>query len=286
MGMQFMSRWACILVVMMSFMPFNAFAATNDSTHETINSFHWQLGPRTVSLAGKATISVPKGYAFLDQGETKKFEEFIKDIPVNGEYLVVPTNLKWNAYFRYEDTGYIKDNEKLDPDGLMRSIKRDTNNANELRRQKGYPTISVIGWKFEPEYDRNAKLLEWATLAKQDSTNQQIINFNTRVLGRRGVMRVTLVTSPNDFDDSVSELKDILQGFKYDQGERYSDFRQGDKVAAYGLAALIAGGAAAVATKKGFWTVIAGFFAAAWKFIAAIAAAIMARFRSLFKKKK
>ena len=29
-----------------------------------------------------------------------------------------------------------------------------------------------------------------------------------------------------------------------------------------------AGGAAAVATKKGFWAVIAGFFAAAWKFIA------------------
>lgn len=168
----------------------------------------------------------------------------------------------------------------------MQSIKRDTDEGNDLRRQKGYPTVSVIGWKFKPEYDRKAKLLEWAILGKQDDTNEQVVNFNTRVLGRRGVMKVTLVSSPEDFDASVTELKGLLQGFQYDQGERYADYRQGDKVAAYGLAALIVGGAAAVATKKGFWTVIAGFFAAAWKFIAAAAAAVLAWFRSLFKKEK
>lgn len=270
----------------MLLMHFNAYAATNDSSQETINSFHWQMGPMKADLANKATIVVPKGYAYLDDAETKKFEEFIKDIPTDGTYLLVPTNLKWSAYFRYQETGYIKDDEKLDPDELMQSIKSDTQRANELRRQKGYPTVSVVGWKFKPEYDRNAKLLEWAILGKQDSTNTQIVNFNTRILGRRGVMRVTLVSSPNDFDEAVSELKGLLQGFQYDQGEKYSDFRQGDKVAEYGLAALIVGGAAAVATKKGFWAIIAGFFAAAWKFIAAMAAAALAWFRSLFKKKK
>lgn len=77
-----------------------------------------------------------------------------------------------------------------------------------------------------------------------------------------------------------------INGFDYVAGERYSEWSQGDKVAAYGLGALVLGGAAAVATKKGLWAVLGGLIAAGWKLMAGLAVAAFAGLGSLFKKKK
>jgi uncharacterized membrane-anchored protein len=88
-----------------------------------------------------------------------------------------------------------------------------------------------------------------------------------------------------------------MQGFSYTSGNRYAEFMKGDKVAGYGLTALIAGGAAAAAVKTGLFAklfkVIAAAGAALWKFIV-IAFAAIARFfkqigaaiKNLFAKKK
>jgi uncharacterized membrane-anchored protein len=59
----------------------------------------------------------------------------------------------------------------------------------------------------------------------------------------------------------------------------------GDKVAEYGLAALVLGGAAAIATKKGLWAVIVGFLVKGWKLVAIAVAAVGASLRKLFGKK-
>jgi len=47
----------------------------------------------------------------------------------------------------------------------------------------------------------------------------------------------------------------------------------------------VLGGAAAIATKKGFWAILAGFFAAAWKFLIAAAIGVGAWLRKLFARK-
>ena len=62
--------------------------------------------------------------------------------------------------------------------------------------------------------------------------------------------------------------------------------RDPERVAEYGLAALIVGGVAAVAAKKGLFSVLAGFLAVAWKFVAAAAIAAMAWLRRLFARKQ
>ena len=49
----------------------------------------------------------------------------------------------------------------------------------------------------------------------------------------------------------LPESKKLLTGFEYISGERYSEWRTGDKIAEYGLAGLVAGGAAAVLIKSG-----------------------------------
>jgi len=100
------------------------------------------------------------------------------------------------------------------------------------------------------------------------------------------LLTVVLAGNVDDLAADEADLTAVLRGYSFNAGETYADWRQGDKVAEYGLAALILGGAAAVATKKGFWAILAGFFAAAWKLIAAAAVAAGAWLRSLFKKKR
>ena len=71
-----------------------------------------------------------------------------------------------------------------------------------------------------------------------------------------------------------------------DEARAMLGLKGGDKVAAIGLGALVLGGAAAVATKKGLWGIIGGFLAATWKFLIAGAVALFAGAGKLFGRKK
>jgi uncharacterized membrane-anchored protein len=98
------------------------------------------------------------------------------------------------------------------------------------------------------------------------------VNYTIRLLGRTGVMNAVLVSSPSSLDNDIKAFKASLGNFSFTQGQRYSEFRAGDKVAEYGLAALIVGGAAAAAAKSGAFKafgkfIVFGVFgglAAAW----------------------
>ena len=79
-------------------------------------------------------------------------------------------------------------------------------------------------------------------------------------MGRRGVMRVTLVVDPDDFGVTLSTYKQCMDNFSYKVGNSYAEYREGDKTAKYGLTALVAGGAAAVAVKSGFAKYIGKLF--------------------------
>jgi uncharacterized membrane-anchored protein len=234
---------------------------------DPIEQLQWQRGPSTVAIGVKARLALPAGYRFLNAAETRKFMELTQNIPSEDEYVLAPENLEWWTAFTFADTGYVKDDEKLDPAELLTSIKEGTEAGNEERRKRGWETMSITGWRFEPRYDKSTQLLEWAISAVNDADKQPVINYNTRLLGRKGVMEVVLVADPAGLDKAVTELKSTLKGFSYIPGETYAEFREGDHVAEYGLAALVAGGAAAVITKKGLWPVIAAFFLKGWKLI-------------------
>ncbi len=71
----------------------------------------------------------------------------------------------------------------------------------------------------------------------------------------------------------------VKKNFTWKAGESYAEFREGDKVAEYGLAALIAGGAAAVAIKTGF---LAKFLKPIIIGVIALFGAIASFFKKLF----
>jgi uncharacterized membrane-anchored protein len=250
-----------------------------------LDALHWQKGPTTAQVGDKAQVAVPEGYVFLGSKDTKKFLTLNHDLSDGRQYLLAPISLKWFSIFEFDAVGYVKDNNDIDADALLKSVQENTRRSNEERRKRGWGTMSITGWRFRPKYDDTSHLLEWAFMGRDDESGSPIVNYNTRLLGRTGVMRVVLVAAPTNLDSAVSNFKTVLGGYQFDDGQRYAQYQKGDKVAEYGLAALIAGGAAAVAAKKGLFTIIGGALVAGWKFLLAGLAAVGAWLKSRFKRK-
>jgi uncharacterized membrane-anchored protein len=252
----------------------------------SVSDLNWKIGPEEGLIGNKAKIYIPEGYAFLGSRDTKKLMEMMENIPGENEYVFAPNDLSWFAVFEFDSVGYVKDNETLDAQSLLDTVTRGTEQGNVERRKRGWSTMTILGWRFQPRYDKQSNLLEWAFLAKEDRSNGKIINYNTRILGRTGVMKVVLVADPDILDTAVYAFKRAINGYSFVSGERYAEYREGDRVAEFGLAALVAGGAAAVATKKGFWAAIVAFFLAAKKLVIAAVIGLFVWIGSLFRRKK
>ncbi|MBS0388442.1 MAG: DUF2167 domain-containing protein [Proteobacteria bacterium] len=251
-----------------------------DEQDRQFAALHWVKGPASEAIAGNSTLKVPEGFVYLDRADTKKFLELNHNLGDGQEVMIAPAEGEWTAYLEFDDGGYVKDDEKIDADALLKSLQQNTEAANDERKQRGWEPLHVTGWATPPAYNAATKRLEWATLLS--SNGHENANFFTKILGRRGHTTVVLVSSTRQLPASEAQLDQVLEGYAFNAGETYAEWQPGDKVAEYGLAALILGGAAAVATKKGLWGVLAGFLAAAWKAIAAAVVGIGAWLRKRF----
>lgn len=243
----------------------------------------WHIGPGKEMVAGKGTLKTIDGQGFLDEANSRKFLELSGNLPQNGCYILFSNTEKWWAVFQFEDVGFVKDDEKIDADELLAQLKSSDEASNEERKKLGIPAIYTDGWIVPPHYDPETKRLEWGL--RLHSSDGESVNYTVRILGRTGVMDAVLISDPKSLEQDIKAFKASLPNFEFNEGERYSEFRQGDRVAQFGLAALIAGGAAAVATKKGFWAAAAVFLAKGGKLIAAGVMGAVAWLGSRFRNK-
>lgn len=246
----------------------------------------WKDGPLTANLGTVAEIKVPENYGFIGKENIRKFNDLTKNLTSPNELgVILPIGGgDWYIIFAYYDEGYIKDDEKdkLDAAALLKSMQEAEVQANAERKRRGMPELTIIGWERSPFYDSGTHNLTWA-LRNRSAGAGEGINYQSRILGRGGYMSATLVVSPQELNATVPVYDKLLTGFSYKSGQKYSEWRAGDKVAAYGLTALVAGGAGAVAAKTGLLGKLLKPLIAA---IAAAAAGIGAFFRKLFGRKK
>lgn len=248
-----------------------------------LRNIKWTEGPSVGEMSGTAEIRVPEGYVFAGANDTRLLMTAMHN-PTSGQELgfVAPTGIEWFVVFEFDDIGYVRDDEKgaLDADAMLESIKKGTEQSNKERQKRGWPAMTITGWEQPPRYNETTHNLEWAI--KAESEGKPVVNYNTRLLGRSGVMRVTLVADPAEFPATLPKFKTVLEGYSFKQGQKYAEWKKGDKIAAYGLSALVVGGAAAVAAK-------AGLFKGLWKIIVvgfvALAAAAKSLWSRLFGKK-
>lgn len=245
----------------------------------------WIEGPVTVDLGDNlAQVEMGAAYAFAGADDTVELMEMMGNPPSGTEVgLIIPIdeNADWFIVFEYDAIGYVKDDEKndLDADAILDSIKEGTEEGNKIRAEQGFPPLNIIGWYEKPHYDEASNNLVWAVQARSDDDEADIVNYNVRLLGRTGYMSVVLVSDLATLDTIKPELNNIIQNFSYKQGKSYASFVEGDKVAQYGLTALVVGGAGTAAAK-------AGIFKSLAKFAKYIFLAIIAFFGGMWKKIK
>lgn len=239
---------------------------------KAILSLNWIKSPNSGDVANRAKIKLSKENYFLGEEDTKKFLKINGNPESPGRYALYNPLEGWFAIFSFSPEGYVKDDEKIDADALLKVLKENNAQGLEERKKQGLPLLYLDGWYTPPHYDKENKRLEWATKI-HDKDNNVMINYTTRVLGRNGYMNVLLVSEPNTLERDIKSFKAALTKFDFNNGERYAEWREGDKVAAYGLGALVVGGAAAAVASKG------GF-----KFLWAVALAAFAGLFGIFKK--
>jgi len=268
--------------VCLSALPGHAAAGEESKESSLLDRIRWTKGPAKADLKSLAEVQVPEGFIFTGPKGTRELLEAGGN-PTSGSELglLAPTSHVWFVVFEFSDVGYIKDDDKdkLNADKLLGSIKAGTEEANKYREKMGVSPMHITGWEIPPRYNEQTHNLEWAIRGESDGT--PVVNYNTRLLGRKGVMEVNLVIDPEKLHAALPAYQALLNDFSYKTGERYAEYRQGDKLAKYGLAALIAGGAAAVAVKTGLFASLILLLKKAWKLVVIAVAAIVAWFKRL-----
>ena len=249
----------------------------------------WVTGPAVVDLGKNlAELSIDENYIFAGAEDTKKIMEYMGNPLTNNEIGYIAPNddtANWFIVFDYIPIGYVKDDEKdsIDSEGILKVIRKGTENANKIRQKNGFAPLIIKNWYTEPFYDEDTHNLTWTLLAEQGGT--ELVNHNVRILGRHGYISLVLVTDVETLGESWADLDEIVSNISYKQGKSYAEYVQGDKIAKYGLTALIAGGAAATATKFGLFK----FLGKAWKVILIAVfgffAALKNKIKSLFSGK-
>jgi uncharacterized membrane-anchored protein len=247
-----------------------------------LKKLDWQVGPSTGKISDEATISLPAHYLFLSAADTSKFLVLMQNLPESNAYTVAPSNLEWFSIFNFENVGYVSDNDKIDADAVLQSLKENEVAANEERKKRGFSVLYLDGWFVPPHYDEQTKRLEWATRLRSGEGDISV-NYKISFLGRSGVMSALLVSDPDSLDKDVRSFKEVLNGFSFNAGQKYTEFRSGDRIAEYGLTGLIVGGAAAAAAKTGLFKVIAKF---AIYIVAGGAALVASLFKAIFGQRK
>ena len=116
------------------------------------------------------------------------------------------------------------------------------------------------------------------------SASENTLNYNIRILGRKGVLVLNAVSGMSQLPTIQERMKDVLAYTEFSPGNGYADFDPDiDKTAAYGLAALVAGGAAA---KAGLFAKLIAVAIALKKFLVLAVVAVFAAVRKLFARKQ
>jgi uncharacterized membrane-anchored protein len=246
-------------------------------------------GPSDIKFAGQAVLKLPAGMVYIPQPAAGRLMQSMgngADSRLQG--LVQSTgDSDWLVVARYEPSGYIKDDDARDwnVDDLFKSLKEGTEEGNKERAKLGFSPLEIVGWVQKPSYDAATHRLVWSMAARTpgESEAQQSINYNTYALGREGYVSLNLISSRATIEQDKPAAHTLLGALNFDDGKRYADFNSStDRVAEYGIAALVAG----VAAKKlGLIAVILAFAAKFAKVLLLAGAGVLAMIGKFFKRK-
>ncbi|WP_231564353.1 DUF2167 domain-containing protein [Enterobacter sp. Bisph1] len=249
-------------------------------------------GPHKIDLGEQAVLNLPQGFTYIPPQQAAVFMRALGNRVDNSYFygLVFHDAVSGFISIEYDKAGYIKDDDAKDwnADELLSNLQEGTKAGNKERSEKGIAPIEVLGWVEKPAYDEASHRLIWSAAIRNIGSNvpekEQGVNYNTYLLGREGYLSLNLVTDRGTVEQEKPLAKTLLNAVTFNDGKKYSDFNAStDKIAEYGLAALIGGLAA---KKLGLLALIGVTLLKFWKLAAiAVAAFAMGVKKLLFRKK-
>ena len=263
------------------------------AAEQLVKSLSFRDGEIAVPQA-EAHFRLGPNFRYLEKADTRKVLEQLWGNPPDDTVLgmIVPTeptlleDSSWAVVVTYSDEGYVSDEDaaKIDYDEMLASMKDSTQEENAARKEAGYGAVELVGWAVPPRYDGASKKLYWAKELAFEGSQGHTINYDIRVLGRRGYLSLNAVAGMSELPVVQTGMQQLLTMTEFDAGARYADFDEStDKVAAYGVAALIGGGLAA---KAGLFAKIGLALAKFWKLLLIGIVAIGALIKRFFSKKE
>ena len=244
---------------------------------------------------GTASLNLPQGYVYLDPADTETFLTKIYGNPPSSsgpdtDGMVLPEGVDpqsadgWAVVITYDKSGHISDDDASSTnfDDLLKTMQKQTDDANPERKKLGYEEVQLIGWAEPPHYDSSAKIVYWAEQLKFGDSKTDTLNYKIRVLGREGVLELNAVDSIDHLERIRKLAPSLLTMASFNTGKTYGEFNSStDHLAEYGIAGLIAGG---VLLKAGFFKVLLAGIVALWKPIALGVVALGAGIAKIFRR--
>ncbi len=285
-----------IVTLSLLLLPFCALAA-DGSQGMTRQQFEASLKYRHGRIAlpgGLATLDIPSSFRYLGPNDAERVLVDAWGNPPGAKTLgmLFPADRSpldddgWGVVITYADDGHVADDEadSIDYTELLHKMQGAVQERNGARRKRGYPPLTLVGWAEPPHYDKASHKLYWAKELKVGDNRMDTLNYCVRVLGRKGVLELNAISAMDQLPSIRGEMQKVIAFTNFEQGSRYGDFDPSmDKVAGYGLAALVGG---AVAAKAGLFAKLFAMLLAAKKLVLAAIVGIGAAIRGIFGRKK
>jgi uncharacterized membrane-anchored protein len=193
----------------------------------------WISGPQKITIGDFADVNIPAGYRFTDaRGARVILGNANSPVPDDLIGVLAKDSDAWLAVMEYSPKGYVKNVTlaQINSTTILKGVQKQLQTPDN--------GITSVNWVSQPAYDSEAHLLTWSLQVQSASGKFQ--NEAVAMLGRHGVMEIT-GNLPYPLAADAPSLKQVASNISFKEGERYSDYQSGDKVAEIGLVGLIAG---------------------------------------------
>lgn len=232
-------------------------AAQEKEIYRILDSVDATMGYQTgnVPIQDIASLDIPAKYKFVPADKAVWILTELWGNPKRDDILgmIVPADYKvsqtdaWAFVVTYDEDGYVKDEDadKIDYEEMLTEMQASEAEVNKSRKEQGYEEVHILDWASKPFYDKDRKTLHWAKKMRfgpQLEGEDLTLNYDVRILGRKGVLSLNAVGSMSQLGDINEHVPEVLSMAKFTDGNKYSDFDPSmDKVAAYTIGGLIAG---------------------------------------------
>src|ERR1700729_1693368 len=89
---------------------------SDDALWQQIKGLGWKTAPQIGRLGAEASITLSSNVGFLGSADTSRFLELNGNPPSEDQYVLAPKDVSWFSVFTFDPSGYVRDDEKIDPD--------------------------------------------------------------------------------------------------------------------------------------------------------------------------